>query len=396
MGASSLVLCAVGYGVGRFRELRDPAHGLLPIAVGAAAAAGWVLAFGAVSFMLDVGAASVSGLVFREMIVTVILDTLIALPVFGLVRRVIRPAPGRRPARAPPAPPEPARERAARPAGHGGLMYLDGENRRVAHAPARLPRGAHRRHRAGGLRGHLLPPLVPPGALGRPVRGQGQRQPRARDQGAGAARRGRGPRRPRAGGQPHRPGREGHPRQAARRARASAWRSTSASAGVLGSSARRIDRSVSDQLKALPYSAATVKQDVKPNVVAYLLERQKELPGRRPWSACSCASTRTSRSAPTCSAPSARSPRSSSRTSATAAWAWATAWASRASSTSTTASCAARTAPRACRWTRWAASRASCRCGGRFRAASCACRWTSASSAWASRRWAAPRARSRS
>ena len=45
-------------------------------------------------------------------------------------------------------------------------------------------------------------------------------------------------------------------------------------AGVLGSSAGRIDRSVSDQLKALPYSAATVKQDVKPNVVAYLLERK--------------------------------------------------------------------------------------------------------------------------
>ena len=91
MGASSLVLCAVGYGVGRFRELRDPSHGLLPIPVGAAATAGWVLAFGAVSFMLDVGAASVSGLVFQDMIVTVLLDTLIALPVFGLVRRVIRP-----------------------------------------------------------------------------------------------------------------------------------------------------------------------------------------------------------------------------------------------------------------------------------------------------------------
>jgi len=91
MGASSLVLCAVGYGVGRFRELRDPSHGLLPIPVGAAATAGWVLAFGAVSFMLDVGAANVSGLVFREMVVTVLLDTLIALPVFGLVRRVIRP-----------------------------------------------------------------------------------------------------------------------------------------------------------------------------------------------------------------------------------------------------------------------------------------------------------------
>ena len=36
MGVSSLVLTAVGYGVGRFREIRDPSHGLLPMAVGAA------------------------------------------------------------------------------------------------------------------------------------------------------------------------------------------------------------------------------------------------------------------------------------------------------------------------------------------------------------------------
>jgi len=50
-------------------------------------------------------------------------------------------------------------------------------------------------------------------------------------------------------------------------------------AGVLGSSAGRIDRSVSRQLKALPYSAATIKQDVSSNVVAYLLERQNDFPG---------------------------------------------------------------------------------------------------------------------
>jgi rod shape-determining protein MreD len=92
LGASSLVLCAVGYGVGRFCEQRDPSHGLMAIPIGAAAVAGWVVAFGAVSFMLDVGAASVSGLVFREMLVTVVLDTLIAVPVFALCRRVIRPA----------------------------------------------------------------------------------------------------------------------------------------------------------------------------------------------------------------------------------------------------------------------------------------------------------------
>ena len=53
MGASSLVLTAVGYGVGRYREVRDPAHGLLPMPVGAAATAGYVVAFAAVCFMLE-------------------------------------------------------------------------------------------------------------------------------------------------------------------------------------------------------------------------------------------------------------------------------------------------------------------------------------------------------
>ena len=91
MGASSLVLSAVGYGVGRYREVRDPAHGLIPIPVGALATLAWVTAFAAVSFMLDVGA-SVSPLVFRDMLLTIALNAVIALPVFALCRRVLRPA----------------------------------------------------------------------------------------------------------------------------------------------------------------------------------------------------------------------------------------------------------------------------------------------------------------
>ena len=91
MGASSLVLTAVGYGVGRFREMRDPAHGLLPIPIGAAATAGWVTAFAAVSFMLDVGA-TVSPVVIRDMIVTVLLNALLALPVFAGCRRLLKPS----------------------------------------------------------------------------------------------------------------------------------------------------------------------------------------------------------------------------------------------------------------------------------------------------------------
>jgi rod shape-determining protein MreD len=90
LGASSLVLTAVGYGVGRYREQRDPAHGLTPIPVAAAATGGYVLAYAAVSFMLSVDA-PVSLLVVREMLVTVVLNALIALPFFAVTRRLLRP-----------------------------------------------------------------------------------------------------------------------------------------------------------------------------------------------------------------------------------------------------------------------------------------------------------------
>jgi rod shape-determining protein MreD len=90
MGVSSLVLTAVGYCVGRFREVRDPSHGLLPLAVGAAATAGFMVTFAAVSFMLDVGA-SVSALVIRDAIVTTLLNVLLALPVFIGTRKLLRP-----------------------------------------------------------------------------------------------------------------------------------------------------------------------------------------------------------------------------------------------------------------------------------------------------------------
>jgi rod shape-determining protein MreD len=96
MGASSLVLTAVGYGVGRYREVRDPSHGLLPILVGAAATAGWVTAFAAVSLMLDIGA-RVSPLVVRDMIVTIALGALLALPIFIGCRKLLRPSLARDP-----------------------------------------------------------------------------------------------------------------------------------------------------------------------------------------------------------------------------------------------------------------------------------------------------------
>jgi rod shape-determining protein MreD len=90
VGASSLVLSAVGYGVGRFGEVRDPAHGLIAIPVGVAATVGYLLAFAAVSFMLELDA-SVSALIIRDSIVTTLLNALIAIPLFGLVRRILQP-----------------------------------------------------------------------------------------------------------------------------------------------------------------------------------------------------------------------------------------------------------------------------------------------------------------
>jgi rod shape-determining protein MreD len=96
MGAASLVLTAVGYGVGRFREVRDPSHGLMPIPVGAAATAAWVTAFAAVSLMLDIGA-RVSPLVLRDMLVTVLLSALLALPIFTGSRKLLRPSLARDP-----------------------------------------------------------------------------------------------------------------------------------------------------------------------------------------------------------------------------------------------------------------------------------------------------------
>jgi rod shape-determining protein MreD len=90
LGVTSLVFTAVGYGSGRIRELRDPAHGLAPVAVGAAATAVALVGFSLLQFLLGVEAA-VSLLLLRQVLLTIVLNTLLALPVFALVRRVMLP-----------------------------------------------------------------------------------------------------------------------------------------------------------------------------------------------------------------------------------------------------------------------------------------------------------------
>src|SRR5205823_2505154 len=52
LGVSSLLLVTIGYGAGRLRELRDPAHGLVPMAVGAVASAIATFGYAVLQFLL--------------------------------------------------------------------------------------------------------------------------------------------------------------------------------------------------------------------------------------------------------------------------------------------------------------------------------------------------------
>ena len=90
LGLTSLVLLGVGYAAGRLRELRDPAHGLVPVAVGAAATALAAGGFAVLQFLLGVDA-PVSFLLVRQILMTIVLNTLIALPVYLACRRVLAP-----------------------------------------------------------------------------------------------------------------------------------------------------------------------------------------------------------------------------------------------------------------------------------------------------------------
>ncbi|MDQ4040117.1 MAG: rod shape-determining protein MreD [Actinomycetota bacterium] len=90
LGVSSLVLLLVGYWAGRLRELRDPAHALTPLAVGAAATAAASIGFSLLQFLLGVDA-PVSLLLLRDILVTILVNAALAIPVYALVRRALLP-----------------------------------------------------------------------------------------------------------------------------------------------------------------------------------------------------------------------------------------------------------------------------------------------------------------
>ena len=91
LGVSSLILLLVGYSSGRLRELRDPQGALVPLAMGAVASAMWLFGFSVMEFLLGVDA-PVSFLLLRQIVIGIVVNTLIALPVYALVRRIVEPA----------------------------------------------------------------------------------------------------------------------------------------------------------------------------------------------------------------------------------------------------------------------------------------------------------------
>ena len=86
LGLTSLVFTLVGYWCGRLRELRDPQAALTPLLVGAAATAASLVGYSLMEFMLGVDA-PVSLELLRPVVLGVLVNTIVALPMWVLVRR---------------------------------------------------------------------------------------------------------------------------------------------------------------------------------------------------------------------------------------------------------------------------------------------------------------------
>jgi rod shape-determining protein MreD len=113
LGLTSLVFTLIGYWCGRLRELRDPQGALTPLLVGAGASAIALVGYSVMEFMLGVDA-PVSFELLREIVFGVIVNTIVALPVWAITRRVLEGA----------LPEDPRRRRRRRSYTTGGLSPL--------------------------------------------------------------------------------------------------------------------------------------------------------------------------------------------------------------------------------------------------------------------------------
>lgn len=123
LGVTSLLYIPIGYWAGRLREVRDPAHGLIPLVAGAAATAFVGLGMTVIQFLLGVDS-PVSLLLVQQIFITVLVNTLISLPVYALVRKVVAPAL-----------PDDPRRRRRRAYTTGGLSPLQQPSKRLGHMP---------------------------------------------------------------------------------------------------------------------------------------------------------------------------------------------------------------------------------------------------------------------
>jgi rod shape-determining protein MreD len=88
LGLTSLIFTLVGYWCGRLRELRDPQAALTPLLVGAGASALALVGYSLMEFMLGVDA-PVSFELLRQIVLGVVVDSIVAVPMWLLVRRVL-------------------------------------------------------------------------------------------------------------------------------------------------------------------------------------------------------------------------------------------------------------------------------------------------------------------
>jgi len=86
LGVTSLILTGIGYYAGRLREGADIEASVVPVLAGAAATVTMSVAYSIIQFLLDVSA-PVSGVLLRQLLATLILNTLLALPVHAIARR---------------------------------------------------------------------------------------------------------------------------------------------------------------------------------------------------------------------------------------------------------------------------------------------------------------------
>jgi rod shape-determining protein MreD len=113
LGVTSLIFTLIGYWSGRLRELRDPQAALTPLLVGAGASAVALVGYSLMEFMLGVDA-PVSFELVRQIVLGVVVNTIVSVPMWAVVRRALEGA----------LPDDPRRRRRRRAYTTGGLSPL--------------------------------------------------------------------------------------------------------------------------------------------------------------------------------------------------------------------------------------------------------------------------------